>query len=104
MVSDSRRCAPDLWATLLGSARPQGSREAMTTNTRLKKTVRGRMARTGEAYTAARANIRSHAAATFGVLHVTNGDSAATSLKEALSTDVLPWRDVLHVGPVPSLP
>jgi hypothetical protein len=95
---------PDLWATLLGSARPQGSRDAMTTNTRLKKTVRGRMARTGESYTAARAKIRSHAAATSGVLHVTNGDSAASSLKEALSTDVLPWRDVLNAGPVPSLP
>ena len=76
----------------------------MTTNTRLKKTVRARMSRTGESYTAARAKIMGHAAATFGVLHVTNGDSAASSLQEALSTDVLPWRDVLNAGPVPSLP
>jgi hypothetical protein len=35
------------------------------------------------------------------MLHVTNGDSAAARLREAdLEGDVLPWRDVLHVGPV----
>lgn len=35
-------------------------------------------------------------------LHITNGDSAATSLKESsIPGDVLPWRDVLHEGPVP---
>lgn len=34
-------------------------------------------------------------------LHITNGDSVAGTLNE-LSTDaVLPWRDVLHDGPVP---
>jgi hypothetical protein len=37
-------------------------------------------------------------------LHITNGDSAAEGLKQAqLGGDVVPWRDVLHDGPVPSL-
>ena len=36
-------------------------------------------------------------------LHVTNGDSAAEGLRQAqLGGNVLPWRDVLHDGPVPS--
>lgn len=35
------------------------------------------------------------------MLHVTNGDSAAAELRAAqLEGEVLPWRDVLHVGPV----
>jgi hypothetical protein len=37
------------------------------------------------------------------MLHITNGDSAATGIRQAgLEGDVLPWRDVLHVGPVPA--
>jgi hypothetical protein len=37
-------------------------------------------------------------------LHVTNGDSTAgTLLQTALVQRVLPWRDVLHEGPVPVL-
>jgi len=37
------------------------------------------------------------------VLHVTNGDSAAHHLKAAgLPGEVVPWRDVLHEGPVPA--
>jgi len=36
-------------------------------------------------------------------LHITNGDQAAGLIGEALSTgELLPWRDVLHEGPVPS--
>jgi hypothetical protein len=36
------------------------------------------------------------------MLHVTNGDFAAQRLlRSGLSGDVLPWRDVLHDGPVP---
>jgi hypothetical protein len=36
-------------------------------------------------------------------LHITNGDSAAEGLKQAqLGGDVLPWRDILHDGPVPA--
>ena len=37
-----------------------------------------------------------------GVLHVTNGDSAAERIRAAgIPGDILPWRDVLHEGPVP---
>jgi hypothetical protein len=35
-------------------------------------------------------------------LHITNGDSAAGVMNEArIIGDILPWRDVLHDGPVP---
>jgi hypothetical protein len=40
-----------------------------------------------------------------GVLHVTNGESAANTLRQtSLGGAVLPWRDTLHEGPVPALP
>jgi hypothetical protein len=36
------------------------------------------------------------------VLHVTNGDAALPSLRAAgVAGDLLPWREVLHEGPVP---
>jgi hypothetical protein len=39
------------------------------------------------------------------ILHVTNGDSTAETLRStALGGTVLPWRDSLHVGPLPSTP
>jgi Domain of unknown function (DUF1835) len=39
------------------------------------------------------------------LLHVTNGESAGNTLRQtALGGAVLPWRDVLHEGPVPALP
>jgi hypothetical protein len=39
------------------------------------------------------------------LIHVTNGESAAGTLRQtALGGAVLPWRDVLHEGPVPALP
>jgi Domain of unknown function (DUF1835) len=39
------------------------------------------------------------------VLHVTNGESAAGTLRRtALGGTVLPWHDVLHAGPVPDVP
>lgn len=34
-------------------------------------------------------------------LHVTNGESAASSLRAALGGRVVSWADALHVGPVP---
>ena len=38
-------------------------------------------------------------------LHVTNGDSAANTLRQSsLGGAVLPWQDVLHEGPVPAGP
>ena len=37
------------------------------------------------------------------MLHVTNGDSAAGKLRAAgIPGAILPWRDVLHDGPVPA--
>lgn len=37
------------------------------------------------------------------VLNITNGDSAIETMKEAdISGEFLPWRDVLHDGPVPA--
>lgn len=37
------------------------------------------------------------------MLHVTNGDCAAERIRAAgMTGDVLPWRDVLHDGPVPA--
>lgn len=37
------------------------------------------------------------------MLHITNGDSAADSISQSgLGGLVLPWRDVLHEGPVPA--
>jgi Domain of unknown function (DUF1835) len=39
------------------------------------------------------------------LLHVTNGESAGTTLRQtALGGAVLPWQDTLHEGPVPALP
>jgi hypothetical protein len=37
------------------------------------------------------------------VLHVTNGDSAAREIAAAGPGEVIPWRDVLHEGPVPAV-
>lgn len=37
------------------------------------------------------------------VLNITNGDSAVTIIKESgIPGTILPWRDVLHDGPVPA--
>jgi hypothetical protein len=36
------------------------------------------------------------------MLHVTNGDCAAEQIRAAVDGEVLPWRDLLHDGPVPA--
>ena len=37
-------------------------------------------------------------------LIITNGDGAAGTIKAAgLGDEILPWRDVLHMGPVPNV-
>jgi hypothetical protein len=37
------------------------------------------------------------------ILHITNGDATATVMeKAAIAGEILPWRDVLHEGPVPA--
>lgn len=47
----------------------------------------------------------SESAARPSALHVTNGDSAGDTLRQtSLGGAVLPWRDVLHEGPVPAVP
>jgi hypothetical protein len=38
------------------------------------------------------------------VLHITNGDSTEDVMRRArIPGDIVPWRDVLHEGPVPAL-
>jgi hypothetical protein len=74
----------------------------MTKQADFKRRVRERMARTGESYTAARAQLLAPTGA--GTLHVTNGDSTAHSLLQTtLIERVVVWRDVLHEGPVPDV-
>ena len=74
----------------------------MTKQADFKRRVRERMAKTGESYTAARAQLLAQADA--ATLHVTNGDSTALSLRQtALVERVVAWRDVLHEGPVPDV-
>jgi hypothetical protein len=79
----------------------------MTKQADFKRRVRERMARTGESYTAARAQLLGSAGggpASAGTLHVTNGDSTAHSLLQtSLVERVVVWRDVLHEGPVPAV-
>ena len=56
----------------------------------------------GAAYLARRGR---EPAAPPALLHVTNGESAGNTLRQtALGGAVLPWQDVLHVGPVPAVP
>ena len=78
----------------------------MTKQPELKRRIRARMAKTGESYTAARAHVVAERPAHAGAaLHVTNGDSTVPGiLGTGLADAVLPWRDVLHEGPVPAVP
>jgi hypothetical protein len=80
----------------------------MTRQADLKRRVRARMAKTGESYAAARAQVvagwerpgRDRLAAS---VHVTNGDITVDLLRRAgLARDALAWADVLHEGPVPA--
>jgi hypothetical protein len=73
----------------------------MTKDADFKRVVRTRMAKTGESYATARAQL---SGTTTGMLHVTNGDSAARTLRAGGIADVvIAWRDVLHTGPVPAV-
>ena len=82
----------------------------MTRQADFKRRVRARMAKTGESYATARAQLLAEhggpiRASMRAALHVTNGDSAAGTLRETTLVErVLPWRDALHEGPVPALP
>jgi hypothetical protein len=71
----------------------------MTENADFKRRVRDRMARTGESYTAARAQLLRDS-----TLHVTNGDSTVDGIAATgLPGRIIAWRDVLHEGPVPDV-
>jgi hypothetical protein len=80
----------------------------MTKQADFKRRVRQRMTKTGESYTTARTHLLTSSSEAFerrlaDALHVTNGDSAAQTLLEIEHVQrVLPWRDALHEGPVPS--
>jgi Domain of unknown function (DUF1835) len=71
--------------------------------------VRERMAKTGESYAAARAQMLSErprgTSPTWATaLHVTNGDSTVPELRATgLAIHILCWRDALHEGPVPDV-
>jgi Domain of unknown function (DUF1835) len=102
---------------IVGSARPMvrwgvpgwAPEAIMTRQADFKRRVRARMAKTGESYAAARAQLLAARdlgdGDTLAALHVTNGDSAAAVLDTTgLVRRVLPWRDALHEGPVPDVP
>jgi hypothetical protein len=80
----------------------------MTKDAAFKQRVRARMAKTGESYTSARAQLNQEPLEASirlenNVLNVTNGD-AVVEVLQTPGVQVLPWRDVLHDGPVPALP
>ena len=66
----------------------------MTSNADFKRRVRERMARTGESYAAARAQLLPKT-----TLHVTNGDITVALLAQ-IGVEAMAWRDSLHEGPV----
>jgi hypothetical protein len=75
----------------------------MTQNAEFKRLVRARMAKTGESYSTARAQlVRATESPLTSALHVTNGDSTVAELRgTGLAERILVWRDALHEGPVP---
>jgi hypothetical protein len=78
----------------------------MTKQADLKQRVRARMAKTGESYAVARIHVLGDRAEPPEprLLHVTNGDATVPGLRGAgLVGTVMPWRDVLHEGPVPDV-
>jgi hypothetical protein len=74
----------------------------MTRQADFKRRVRARMGKTGESYAAARAQLLAERPRDGDALHVTNGDSTVAGLRPLVG-DALPWRDVLHDGPVPAV-
>jgi hypothetical protein len=89
---------------LLGSVEDRRrNRLTMTQHADFKRLVRARMAKTGESYSTARAQlIRATGSSLTSALHVTNGDSTVDELHgTGLAERILVWRDALHEGPVP---
>jgi uncharacterized protein DUF1835 len=78
----------------------------MTKQADFKRRVRARMAKTGESYAAARAQLLADAGddRMASALHVTNGDATVPALRgTGLARRILVWADVLHEGPVPAV-
>ncbi len=74
----------------------------MTKQADFKARVRARMAKTGESYATARVHVL--ASRPLPALHVTNGDMTVPGLHATgLAERIMPWRDVLHEGPVPEV-
>jgi Domain of unknown function (DUF1835) len=94
---------------LLGDSEVGTLETTMTKQADFKRRVRERMAKTGESYAAARAQIVSERPPETGptwatALHVTNGDSTVPELRATgLARHILCWRDALHEGPVPDV-
>lgn len=73
----------------------------MTREAGFKRRVRSRAAATGESYVTARSKLDQRPR----LLHVTSGDSTASTLRRGrIDGEAIAWRDVLHEGPVPALP
>ena len=106
-LSDGARMVVDRARRTVAGGPPAGSQEtSMTKHPEFKRRVRARMAKTGESYAAARAHLVAERPQPAGAaLHLTNGDSTVPGLLgTGLAETVLPWRDVLHEGPVPDVP
>jgi len=77
----------------------------MTRQADFKRRVRERMAKTGESYATARVHVLADRPQAAAALHVTNGDATVPGLLgTGLTETILPWRDILHEGPVPDVP
>jgi hypothetical protein len=98
----------------LGDPEAEPREITMTKQADLKRRVRVRMAKTGESYATARTHVLSERplpgpgsepASRAGALHLTNGDATVPDLRgTGLADTIVPWRDVLHEGPVPDVP
>src|SRR5215208_227867 len=85
--------------------RTAGIGDDMTKQADLKRRVRARMDKTGESYAVARVHVLGdRAQPPAPLLHITNGDATVPGLRGAgLEGTIMPWRDVLHEGPVPDV-
>src|SRR5262249_13223393 len=91
-LSEGARHSPSARARRPLGGRARAQEGEMTANADFKRRVRERMARTGESYTAARAQLLGA-----GTLHVTNGDSTVNGIAATgLPGRIIAWRDALH--------
>jgi hypothetical protein len=98
----------------LGDPEAQPREITMTKQADLKRRVRVRMAKTGESYATARTHVLAERPDPgrggepprgTAPLHLTNGDATVPGLRgTGLADTIVPWRDVLHEGPVPDVP